>query len=175
MYGSEDSLQPFLRSYEDGELRVASKGSKHYPPTGDPAYPSNPCILYPILVAPCGADTNTSTLGLQFQAGDRRATENPGLASLHTIFVREHNRVAAELRREERSWGDERVFQEARRLVVAELQNIIYSEYLPLVLGDNTLAHAADSEYDDTVDTSIHNVFATAAYRRAILHWGAFQ
>ena len=144
-------------------------------------YPSNPLYLYPsdplypILVAPCGADTNTSTLGLQFQAGDRRATENPGLASLHTIFVREHNRVAAEIRREERSWGDEKVFQEARRLVVAELQNIIYSEYLPLVLGDNTLAHAADSEYDDTVDTSIHNVFATAAYRRAILHWGAFQ
>ena len=83
-------------------------------------------IIINIIVAPCGADTNSTTLGLQFQAGDRRATENPGLASLHTIFVREHNRVAAEIRREERSWGDEKVFQEARRLVVAELQNIIY-------------------------------------------------
>ena len=127
-------------------------------------------IIIIIIVAPCGADTNTSTLGLQFQAGDRRATENPGLASLHTIFVREHNRVAAEIRREERSWGDERVFQETRRLVVAELQNIIYSEYLPLVLGSNTVSHTADSEYSDTVDTSIHNVFATAAYRRGYFH-----
>ena len=98
-------------------------------------------------------------------AGDRRAIENPGLASLHTLFLREHNRIAGEINDIEPSWNDEKIFQEARRIVVAELQNIIYSEYLPLVLGDNTLAHAADSEYDDTVDTSIHNVFATAAYR----------
>ena len=34
------------------------------------------------------------------------------------------------------------------------------------MLGSNTVTHTADSEYDDTVDTSIHNVFATAAYRR---------
>ena len=102
----------------------------------------------------------------QFIAGDRRAIENPGLASLHTIFVREHNRIAAEIKTLKPFWDDEKIFQEARRLVVAELQNIIYSEYLPLVLGSNTVTHTADSEYSDTVDTSIHNVFATAAYRR---------
>ena len=61
MYGSEDSLQPFLRSYEDGELRVASKGSKHYPPTGDPTLQlllltSVSCAL----VAPCILYTSNS-------------------------------------------------------------------------------------------------------------------
>ena len=63
------------------------------------------------------------------------------------------------------SWTDEKIFQETRRIVVAELQNIIYNEYLPIVLGDNTVTHKTNTEYDDDVDASITNVFATAAYR----------
>ena len=98
-------------------------------------------------------------------AGDRRAIENPGLASLHTLFLREHNRIADEINHFEPSWDDEKIFQEARRIVVAELQNIVYNEYLPLVLGDRTVYHGVDSTYDHTVDPSIDNVFATAAYR----------
>ena len=101
----------------------------------------------------------------QFIAGDRRAIENPGLASLHTIFVREHNRIAAEIKTLKPFWDDEKIFQEARRIVVAELQNIVYNEYLPLVLGENTVPHHVESHYNDTVNPSIDNVFATAAYR----------
>ena len=100
-------------------------------------------------------------------AGDRRAIENPGLASLHTLFLREHNRIAHQINNlfEAREWDDEKIFQETRRIVVAELQNIVYNEYLPLVLGENTVPHNVDSHYDETVDPSIDNVFATAAYR----------
>ena len=111
-------------------------------------------------------------------AGDKRAIENPGLASLHTLFLREHNRIAHQINNlfEAREWDDEKIFQETRRIVVAELQNIVYSEYLPLVLGSNTVTHTADSEYSDTVDTSIHNVFATAAYRRVYnTSWEMFK
>ena len=74
-------------------------------------------------------------------------------------------RVAAEVKKIKASWSDERIFQETRRIVVAELQNIIYNEYLPIVLGDNTVTHTTNTEYDDNVDASITNVFATAAYR----------
>ena len=65
------------------------------------------------------------------------------------LFCKSHNsRIADEL--DERvddilagksvKERDEIVYQETRRLVIAELQNIVYSEYLPLVLGRATAA-----------------------------------
>ena len=40
----------------------------------------------------------------------------------HTVWVREHNRVAGELRYLNSHWDDERLYQEARRIVIAEIQ-----------------------------------------------------
>ena len=55
-----------------------------------------------------------------FVAGDARATENPGLSSLHTIFVREHNRIARTLADLDRSLSDEELYQRARRYLPYE-------------------------------------------------------
>lgn len=67
--------------------------------------------------------------------GDRRVNQNPTLAMLQTLLLREHNRVADILSSLNPTWDDEKLYQEARRIVVAEIQHITYQEWLPLNFG----------------------------------------
>ena len=91
---------------------------------------------------------------------------------MHTIWMREHNRVADKLAELNPSWNDETVFQEARRLVIAEYQHIIYNEWLPSVLGRKHMeefrmlpkAEGYSTKYFD-LDPSVSNEFATAGFR----------
>jgi peroxidase len=68
--------------------------------------------------------------------GDSRTNQMISLVTLHTIFLREHNRLANELSKLNPHWTDEEVFLEARQIVVAELQVITYKEFLPIVIGE---------------------------------------
>lgn len=54
-------------------------------------------------------------------------------------FAREHNRLAEQLARQNAHWNDEQLYQTARKIVIAEIQHITFSEYLPLVLGKDGL------------------------------------
>ena len=76
---------------------------------------------------------------LQEFAGDVRAREMPGLAAMHTLFVREHNRVCDLIAAKVPNEDEEYYFENARRIVIAEMQNIVYGEYLPVVLGEEAM------------------------------------
>lgn len=65
-----------------------------------------------------------------------RINQTPSLVAIHTIFAREHNRIAEELQNINPHWDDERLFQEARKIVIAEIQHITYQEWLPLCIGN---------------------------------------
>lgn len=98
-----------------------------------------------------------------YVAGDIRANEQVGLTALHVLFVREHNRLARNIRRSDSSLSGEEIYQYARALVGAQMQVITYKEFLPAVLGQGSLAPYV--QYSPSTDPGIANVFSTAAFR----------
>ncbi len=96
-------------------------------------------------------------------AGDIRAGENIALASLHTLFVREHNFWVGELAAANPDATDDALYAAARLRVEAIVQAITYNEFLSTLLG----ADAVDAYdgYDPTVDPTIATEFSTAAFR----------
>ncbi|MGF1492336.1 MAG: peroxidase family protein [Microcoleaceae cyanobacterium] len=112
-----------------------------------------------------------------FLAGDIRANEQFGLTSVHTLFVREHNRIVDELdvrldsgetvvvelfEDSELSEGDF-LYEAARSIVTAEIQAITYNDFLPLLIGGTALEDY--DGYDAEVNPGISNEFSTAAFR----------
>ncbi|MCP3902554.1 MAG: peroxiredoxin [Planctomycetes bacterium] len=98
-----------------------------------------------------------------FLAGDVRCNEQVGLTSMHTLFVREHNRVARRLRHAIPKMTGEEIYQRARAWVGALLQVITYREFLPLLIGADAIDPYAG--YDPDVDPGLVNVFSAACYR----------
>jgi peroxidase len=96
-----------------------------------------------------------------FVAGDIRANENPLLTSIHTLFVREHNRLCDQLAIENPGWTDEQLYQHSRKIVGGLMQAIIYEEWLP-TLGVHLDPYTG---YDPINELGIMNIFSAAAYR----------
>lgn len=141
IYGSDDSLASALRTFEGGHLKTSD--GNLLPMEGDVYDDAEDSIF--------------------FVAGDVRANEQVGLTAMHTLFVREHNRLADEIAAANPGLTDEEIYQQARAIVIAEIQAITFNEFLPALLGPGAIAPYQG--YDPTVDPSIANEFATAAYR----------
>ncbi len=98
-----------------------------------------------------------------FLAGDVRSNEQVGLTSMHTLFVREHNRYVEELAAERPGLSGDRLYERGRRFVGALMQAITYNEFLPALLGEGAIP--AYNGYNPNVNASIANIFSAAAYR----------
>jgi len=145
VYGVDEARLAFMRA-DGGKLKVTESDY------GD-LLPYNTAMLP-------NAGGPSDTL---FVAGDVRANENVALTSMHTLFVREHNRLVDEIAKENPHFTDEQLFQEAKVLVEALMQQITYHEFLPLLVGEDALD--AYTGFDAAVNPEIANVFATAAFR----------
>ena len=159
VYGSSKNFSDALRDLtgKKGLLKTGSTG-----PSGKPFLPFN---TDPNITLECGESESGSKQSC-FLAGDIRANEQLGLSALHTIWMREHNRIAESLANLNPHWNGERIYQESRKIVGAELQHITFTEWLPKILGPQGMNRIGTyQKYDLNVDASIVNAFATAAFR----------
>ncbi|MCI0699696.1 MAG: hypothetical protein L0241_01245 [Planctomycetia bacterium] len=148
VYGSDEVRADALRTFSRGRLKTSSNG--HLLPLNTAGLPN--------------ADQFGDGADL-FLAGDVRANEQISLTVVHTLFVREHNRLANRIHNLQPQLNDEEIYQLARRLVGAEMQKITYTEYLPAMFGWDFAPDPDEAVYDPNVDASVTNSFAHAFFR----------
>jgi len=147
VYGSDTNRANTLRSFSGGRLKTSGNNLLPLNTTG--LANANDAGIFP--------DNQL------FLAGDVRANENIELMAIQTLFMREHNQIADSLAAANPWLTDEQLYQQARRLVIAEVQAITYQEFLPALLGTNPLKPYRG--YNPNVNPGIATEFSTAAYR----------
>lgn len=160
VYGPKKDTVTQLRQLSGGLLKIQQRNGLDY-------LPYNRGSINLERMAPI-RDTEQER-GKFFAAGDHRANENPVLTALHTLFLREHNKLAREiavvlkdrLQGMSRAEVDETLFQHAKRINEAQFQKIVVEEFYPAM----TNANLPKITYDQRADPSLSDVFSTAAFR----------
>lgn len=142
IYGGDDARAFDLRTFSKGLLKTSSGLSGPTPIKGE--------TLTGRTYLPLSNDTCSESLNIKykcFYAGEHRTSENLGLVGMQTLFNREHNRIATQLGLINPQWNDEIIYQETRRIVIAQLQHITYNEFVPELVGDFSLKPLSSNTY----------------------------
>ncbi|KAM7364696.1 chorion peroxidase [Cochliomyia hominivorax] len=158
VYGSSAETARDLRLFKGGKLRMLNDFGRELLPLTDDKNA-------------CESNAPGKTC---FKSGDGRTNQIITLIGVHILFAREHNRIADILAQINPHASDELLYQEARRIVIAELQHIVYNEYLPFLIGPlqmkrfrlTTQHHGYSSDYNDEINPAITNEFSGAAFRQ---------
>ncbi|XP_046398832.1 peroxidase-like [Ischnura elegans] len=162
VYGSNDEQAHKLRTHHGGLLKATfskNTGGEMLPPAEDKGAcdvksPSEACYL----------------------AGDVRVNLHPDLTVLHTLLLRWHNLIAKEFQKLNPTWGDERLYQEARKYCIDAYQHVCYNEWLPALFGKDFMVehgllrldedhNGYVRDYNPHIPPGIINSFTTAAFR----------
>lgn len=164
VYGSTDEKVKELRSFKDGQLKMFITIDNR--------------TLLPLNEDPkdgCNEAEENAKGRYCFSSGDARSNENLHLTSMHLLLARHHNFLAHGLKHLNPHWDDEILFQEARRILGAQMQHIHYNEFLSVIIGKKAseefgILSTPDGlvdTYDGTVKPDVANEFAAAAFRFA--------
>jgi peroxidase len=98
----------------------------------------------------------------RFVSGDVRVSENPEITAVTTLFMREHNYWVRTLREQHAGWSGGQLYDMAKAITTAEYQNIIYNEFLPLLIGPVIKPYVG---YDSRINPQVTQEFTTGAFR----------
>ncbi|XP_072221755.1 thyroid peroxidase [Leuresthes tenuis] len=160
VYGHTPQLQSFLRDLSglNGKLAVNDQFKDPKRRAYLPFVAKKPSL--------CRTDPQGERVEC-FSAGDSRVNEGLPLIALHTLWLREHNRIAETLKHINGHWSPETIYQETRKIIGALHQIITLRDYVPKIIGPEWFERYIGPYrgYDPAVDASASNVFATAAFR----------
>lgn len=159
VYGPNEPWNEVLRTHENGHMFLTEEG---LPPFNEAGLPmTNPgAPVYHLgqnnFIVPDNRDN--------FLFGNPRASENPAVFALHVIWLREHNRMADELRQQNPDMNDFELFHRARQFTIARYQHIVFNEWLPLFLNDANPLPTYNG-YDVHLHPQVMIEFSTVAMR----------
>uniref|UniRef100_A0A8D9BYI8 Chorion peroxidase n=1 Tax=Cacopsylla melanoneura TaxID=428564 RepID=A0A8D9BYI8_9HEMI len=156
LYGFNENTTKSLRTLTDGKLRTQSGASHPYLTTQD----TSGC---PFAKKNC------------YKGGDLGVNSHLDLAVMETVLMRCHNSLVDKLVtvNPHLKDNDEILFQEVRRFLIACFQHIIYSEWLPILLGADIMKKkdlcSAPTGYSDKYNPDVNPSslvdFSGAAFR----------
>uniref|UniRef100_A0A452DXP0 NAD(P)H oxidase (H2O2-forming) n=1 Tax=Capra hircus TaxID=9925 RepID=A0A452DXP0_CAPHI len=149
IYGSSHSWSDELRSFSGGELASGP----------DPAFPRAAQAPLLMWTPPDPTTGRRGPRGL-YAFGAERGNREPFLQALGLLWFRYHNLWAQKLASRYPLWGDEELFQHARKRVIATYQNIAMYEWLPSFLRKMPPEYAG---YRAFLDPSISPEFLAAS------------
>jgi len=124
VYGSSSARETCLRTFDNDGLLRTSVGN---------------FLPYDIMDVPNVADPYDLVLSTEWVSGDLRALLDMPLTTMHTLFMREHNRIAQAIKTAEPNVNGDVVFARAKAVNIAEYQRVVYEQYLVPLLGNNSL------------------------------------
>ncbi|XP_060870430.1 peroxidase-like [Metopolophium dirhodum] len=159
LYGSDEITARSLRTFSHGKLRrqIGPKGKSYLP---NVKQATKECTV-----------ANDATVC--YAAGDLRVNQHPNIAVATISLLRAHNLLCDDFRKINPEWDDERLYQEARRLLIAMYQHVVYYEFVPALLGKDyakanklqPLEKGYNMDYDEFLNPTTMSSFTGAAYR----------
>lgn len=152
IYSTSEAWLNTMRSFENGSLLMEREG----------LMPVKNTMRVPLFNNPVPHVMRMLSPERLFLLGDPRTNQNPALLTFAIVLHRWHNVIANRVKNQHSDWTDEEIFQKARRIVVATLQNIVVYEYLPAFLGAELPAYTG---YQPETHPGVSHLFQAAAFR----------